>query len=600
MGTSVRLNSTTYALGDLVIPISAPPVGTADLTNPIFELGNTGWTLGSGWAINTAGAAYQGTWRAIRSGGAGNSNLVNNNKVAVVPGQTLTVGIVLQANGATAAARVGIRWRNAGNVVIVDSLGSEVKNTAGVWKSSTLTAAAPGTAAFAEFLVNVIVGAGSGETVLADSATWSYAFLSIPPPFIYECTVTGTTGISPPIWPTVLGATVMDGTVEWTTREAIRVTWTAVPIMKSGATEPVWPTFPGGLIADNTISWKATTLRIEDTRCPNSKVVTIIASKVWAADEDIVRFCATVNAKDWTTADDAGYLPTGLQQYGSNETAVLNIYRGNLVPFSGSTFQMWGVDPDPAANAIIDAMEGIGSIYHKASHPVGNELFFLASLGVRTVGIAAGSTNLAAGDVGMPIDSLVQDSVEEAIVNGYTPLGIYYPSAGQYWLALGPLVWVYTMNAVGQVGAWTRYVFPFPIIAFAQLDNDLYLRDANAVRVLSDAVSIDEMPNASPTHDRIPFDSVIQWPWIDTGQVGQTNMMVGFDVVGTGIPDVQFGYDQSNLSLFTPAYLVDPDTLLDGIITMPLSCPTISPKITYHGAEDSFWSLQLLNLYWQR
>jgi hypothetical protein len=599
MATSVRLNSTTYALGDLVIPVSAAPVGTADLTNPIFELGNSGWTLGSGWAINTSGPAYQGTWRAAKTGAINTSVIVNNNKVPIVPGQPLTVGAVLQANGTNATAKVGIRWRNASNTLLKDDYGNSVTNSGGVWVASNLTAVAPGTAAFAEFIISGAI-IGVGNTILADSATWSYAFVTIPGAFIYECTITGTTGINPPIWPTVLGATVMDGTVEWTTREAIRVTWQAVPIMKSGTVEPIWPTVPGGLIADNTISWQASTLRIEDVRCPQSKIVTIIASKVWAADGDIVRFCATVNAKDWTTSDDAGYLPTGLQQYGSNETAVLNIYRGNLVPFSASTFQMWGVDPDPQANALIDAMEGIGSIYAKATHPVGNELFFLASLGVRTVGIAAGSTNLAAGDVGMPIDSLVQDSVEAAVMNGYIPIGIYYPSAGQYWLALGPMVWVYTMNAVGQAGAWTRYTFPFAIEAFAQLDNDLYLRDAFAVRVLSDAVSIDEMPNAIPTHDRVPFDSVIQWPWIDTGQVGQNNMMVGFDVVGTGIPDVQFGYDQTNDSAFTASYIVDPDTLMGGIITMPLSCPTISPRITYHGAEDSFWSLQLLNLYWQR
>jgi len=36
--------------------------------------------------------------------------------------------------------------------------------------------------------------------------------------FIYECTTAGTSGTTEPVWPTTDGATVTDGTVEWTCR----------------------------------------------------------------------------------------------------------------------------------------------------------------------------------------------------------------------------------------------------------------------------------------------------------------------------------------------------------------------------------------------
>jgi hypothetical protein len=205
--------------------------------------------------------------------------------------------------------------------------------------------------------------------------------------------------------------------------------------MLSGAIEPNWPTFVGDSVADNTISWEAVSFQVTDENCPNSKVVTIASSKVYAADEDIVRFSATVNPLDWTTADDAGYLPTGLNQYGSNRTAVLNTYRGNVVSFSASSFGNWQVDPDPANMALLDSMEGIGSIYNKAAHPVANDLFYLTQLGVRTVGIAAGSTNLNAGDAGAPIDPLVQAAL---LAGEVRPLASYYPGEGQYWLCMRP------------------------------------------------------------------------------------------------------------------------------------------------------------------
>ena len=52
---------------------------------------------------------------------------------------------------------------------------------------------------------------------------------------------------------------------------------------------------------------------VEDENCPNSKIVAIAASKVFAGDGDIAPYSATVNPLDWSTPEDSGFLPTGLQ-----------------------------------------------------------------------------------------------------------------------------------------------------------------------------------------------------------------------------------------------------------------------------------------------
>lgn len=217
----------------------------------------------------------------------------------------------------------------------------------------------------------------------------------------------------------------------WEAIAADTVTWEASSVLTSGSSEPTWPTEVGAFISDGTIAWETTALRITDENCPNSKVVAIAASKVFAGDRNVVRFCATLNARDWSTEEDAGFLPTGLQQKSQVGVNAMGVYRGNLAIWSGSTFQIWQVDPDPAAMALLDAMEGIGSIYQQAVQPVSDDLFFLAALGVRTVSVAAGSENLATGDIGKPIDSLIQAE----LTTGVEPHATYYPSAGQYWLA---------------------------------------------------------------------------------------------------------------------------------------------------------------------
>jgi len=212
------------------------------------------------------------------------------------------------------------------------------------------------------------------------------------------------------------------------------VTWETSCIMTSGSSEPIFPTISGAMVSDNDIAWKTVRLDIEDKNCPQTKEVAIAGSKIFAGDKDITRYSATLNPRDWTSFGDAGFLPTGLQQKNEVGVSALGVYRGHLAVWSPSNFQLWQVDPDPASMALLDSMESIGSTKFKAVMPVADDLFFLAALGVRTVGIAAASENLAAGDAGLPIDPLVQIENTTEV----EPLALYYPSAGQFWLAFPP------------------------------------------------------------------------------------------------------------------------------------------------------------------
>lgn len=149
---------------------------------------------------------------------------------------------------------------------------------------------------------------------------------------------------------------------------------------------------------------------------------------------------------------------------------------------------------------------------------------------------------------------------------------------------------VYTMNRTGQVGAWSRYVFPFSVDAFAQLGDDLYIRHGDEVSRVVEGALADEVGGVE-----IPFDGVVQWHWLDAGQPGVTKMLEGFDVVGSGSPSIQIGYDQRNVAALTDAYAIEADTMAGGMIPFPISAPSMSVKLTFAGGTE--WSVQSVNLY---
>ena len=437
MSTPIWTAGTTYLPGDLVQPINAPLSSVATvLTNPGFESGSSDWTLGSNFAI-VSDNKFAGI-NAAKHSGLGTSR-VTHSSYAVTPGASITASC-MYAQGAASSGdntgRVLLSWLNSGNVELSTSLGNLIVSSSGGiggWNQSTVTGTAPAGAAF------VAVAGLSIKTdtdaVWFDAFTWNYVSTGVALPFIYQAVqaAAGSSGTSEPVWPIVLSGTVVDNQVTWQAVNTSRLEWTASPILVSDSTEPVWPLLAGQLVSDNTIAWKTVVGNVTDPKCPNSKTVIIASSKIFAVDEDIVAFSATVNPLDWSTVNDAGFLPTGLQQYGANPMAVLGLYRSNLVAFNSQGMQIWQVDQDPSRMALLDAFP-VGSTFPRSISPVTNDLFYLTGLGVRTIGISAASSNLAAGDIGLPIDSLVQEKLAEVAAGTQEAFSTYFPSQGQYWL----------------------------------------------------------------------------------------------------------------------------------------------------------------------
>jgi len=457
MATPKWSASTLYVPGSLVQPLTAPTPQAIPPDNPNFALGNTGWDLDSGLSIVAEQGYGSPNSLRLNTGLLGPRDAINQYQAAVNPGQSITASCSIQ-QGASASGNAGglvkLMWYDSGDILLAESVGSNVNSgSGGAWNTSTVTGSAPAGAAYARVAIGLYRNS-ENFPVWAANVTWNYV-LTGASGLIYQAVqpAPGFSAATEPVWPLVNGVQVVDNQVIWEAMLITRIVWEAQPILVSGPTEPSWPLIDGQTTPDNTISWETVSRRVEDEKCPNSRIVIIASSKIFAADGDIVPYSATVNPLDWSTPDDAGYLPTNLQQYGANPVGGLGLYRGNLHVMNSQGSQAWQVDEDPAQMALLDAFP-IGTTYHESISPAFNDLFILTELGVRSTGIAGGSTNLQAGDVGMPVDPLVQQALAVAKANNVTPQGLYNPNAGQYWLMFsqyppGPVA---IHGALGDVG----------------------------------------------------------------------------------------------------------------------------------------------------
>lgn len=108
--------------------------------------------------------------------------------------------------------------------------------------------------------------------------------------------------------------------------------------------------------------------------------------------------------------------------------------------------------------------------------------------------------------------------------------------------------------------------------------------------------SVDLVVSSGPSVcSGVPFEGYISWPYLDFGLLGVDKMMEGFDVVAAGEFSVSFGYSQRDFSLATPAYTLDGDTLVGGMVPMPLTAPSFQLRLTFSGSQQ--WEWQASNLY---
>ena len=631
----------SYNPGDVVQPTTQINAGSSPPTNPDFVASLAGWTA-SAHFVWSAAPSYNSTGgsAAVTAGQVGQT-LVNNNQVAVTVGQTINANFYAGGNSsigiaANVIATPQLLWYDNTHALIHTTNGAPVNvgAVAGItWWNCKVSDSAPSGAAYCA--VGVSVDNPSGQVVYVDTFYWDYIIPqsgSTTPVAAYFTSISSgvaVSGSAEPDWSN--GGTnvgnVVDGGITWARGLQEVIQWAAYPFCKSDAiTEPTWPLTVGGSVRENTgvsaFDWICRSLQVLDSNCPQSRYVAISASHIFAGDNDITRFCAVTNPLDWTSEDDAGFLANGLQNYGSTPVTAIDIYRGNLAIFNSESLQLWQMDQDPALMSLLDVIP-VGCTWPRALTSVNDDLFFLSSQGVRSVTNSVGTANLESGDVGMPIDPIIQAGAAWATTNNVQPMAIYVPSAGQFWIvfpgwnqtsdptkygsffypetgayATGDTVFVYTRAKTGDIGAWSYYTFPYGIESWCIHSGSLYLHTAaGAIGVVDINALTDFTGLGSGTSN---FVGVVQWPYLDFGQTGTTKFLHTIDVAlsdNTAML-VQVGFDQSaqaNPLSWTTVFEIPGDSFPGMQIPVPCAGPSFSIRLIMNSQDG--WQVDAVNAF---
>ena len=606
---------TLYAPGAVVQPTTTQGAFINAIPNGDFENGNDGnWVLSAGVSFNNTNQ-YQGNDCLQFTASHSDETAVMSSFGVVTPGQNVTATCYVNPNNAGANLSMGIdlRWYDVNDVFL--SLTAGPREEGGGYRLTSVTGVAPSNAVHCR--VQIDGGNNtSSHTGFADLVSWNLATPAAVSNFLFEAVqaAAGASASTQPVWPTVADATVVDNQVTWKAIGTSIITWEAIPIMQSGPTEPTWPTAVpiavldastftdvNGAVINTSISWVANSRQITDPKCPDTISVALGASHVFAIDKDIVDFSAAVDPTDWSSANNAGYLPTGLNNYGDNPAMVLALYRSNLMAFNAGGYQMWQIDPDPANMALLDA-QPVGSIYTRAAQSVSNDLLFLTEVGVRNLATVGATANMQVGSSGQPVDPIV---VTQLQAGTFVPLSLYYPGKGQYWLFFGPQAFVFTVNGQG-LRTWSRYIFPDTITDWTLNGGILYLRTAGDLVWQFDANTlVDDAGGANTV-----FNGVIQSPYVDAGPLGFDKELIGVDLVGDGTGVIiQIGWAQNDPTTFndnpgfsaslnvTPPFTVNTaDTVPGQPIPFPMTAPSFTLILTFPGNQAWEWNASSLYL----
>jgi len=393
----------------------------------------------------------------------------------------------------------------------------------------------------------------------------------------YEATVAGNTGATQPVWPTTNGATVVDGTVTWTCRN----------YNSTSAVQPTWPTTLAGTVNDGGVTWTAFTFAVDDANCPHTKEVTKISSKMWAkgVNGDVIRFCRTNFPRDWTTSNDAGFLPVGLQQSGAADATALGFYSNRLVVFFADSSQIWQVDVDPAKHAFLQAVD-VGSVLPYSHANMSGDVFFLSPAGVRTITRQDVTTNLIDADVGSPIDRNLLDGDFIVLANAKAQ---YYRGGGQYWLYSGNKAMVFTFSRTSGVSAWSLYEYPFNLDYMDELNAELYIRSGDNVYKVDRTVKTD---------DGVKYPVDIEMTYLDFKQPGILKQILAMDAVVTGQCQIAHRFDPRNTDLITdPPVTVQGDTRPGYLYPVELLATNLAPVLRNY--DDQEFELHQLTYYFE-
>jgi hypothetical protein len=344
-----------------------------------------------------------------------------------------------------------------------------------------------------------------------------------------------------------------------------------------GGGEPVWPTTLGATVVDGALTWTCRTFAVTDVNCPHTKQVTKQAQKIYAKGRHgrtTVRYCKTGDPRDWTTVRRRLHRGRPLRQGLGPGDGDRRRSRSQASRSSSATTRRCGRSIRTRRTTRCSTTSRASARCTTAPRARCRATSSSsAQNGYRSVSLITLTDNLQDNDVGSAIDALVKAQ----ILSTDDPLSIYYPKLGQFWCINGSIVWVYTFSRTSKISAWSKFTFPFTIDDADVLNQELYVRTGNDVYRVSDAVYKDGVSS-------IPLVDV-QMFFQDGKRPGVLKQFTGIDIIGTGMWTVSHLFAADNQTLESQAYELPAITEPGALYPVELMSTRIAPHFTHQKDE---------------
>jgi hypothetical protein len=213
------------------------------------------------------------------------------------------------------------------------------------------------------------------------------------------------------------------------------------------------------------------------------------AGKVFAPDDvnGVVRYCSTENGPtDWTTPNDAGYIPVLTHASGDRRIQGLGTYDDKMAVIFLDAVQLWQTDPDPENISLARVIDGPGTESHNSVVNVLGDLFYFTAGGFRSLHMQTVTGQIQEqDDIGAPVASLT------AAEDGALAVALWSQKRGQYLCAFGNRVYAFKYSPKSKVMGWTTWELQVPVEYAVEHQGTLFIRSGNTLYKFDPAATSD-------------------------------------------------------------------------------------------------------------
>lgn len=315
--------------------------------------------------------------------------------------------------------------------------------------------------------------------------------------------------------------------------------------------------------------------------------VVTAATKVFASEFGLNRvwFSATDDPRDWTSLDDAGFLPTSTHLDGDQPINGLLGYRGQMLVMATRAIQVWNVDPDPERMSLASNIGGSGCEFPRSIANVGGDVFLFATGQFRSVSAVITTGQPKDTDIGARIRPLTQ-----AIRQGNGEIvAAWWPELQAYVAFNGATAYCFTYSPDTGVTAWTTWALPFPVSHAVPFEGLLYVRRSDVPEVWA----FD--PAQQTTTDETPAWKV-RFGWDMLDDTDRIKMLSKVSIPQEGTSSFRLYYSPRDLTQYEDWFTLEGSSTGLGHLMVPSLTDTVAVQFSGTG----WWRLGGFVIYYEQ